>query len=116
MAMAGRQAKRAEEKAASVLLPSRAAKVKKPSLSKAAVTSMMKAASRTSIGKMQTARLLPQEGRSVQEAIGRMAEAEIAEGVAAAGIAEAAVVALGVAAIAVLVVAVEIAATAKSGK
>jgi len=78
---------------------------------------MMKAANRILIAKMQTAKLLQQEGRSVQEAIGRMAEAEIAEAVAAAeGIV---VVALVVAvvraagAIAVLVAAEEIAETAK---
>ena len=80
---------------------------------------MMKAASRILIAKMQTVKLLPLEGRSVQEAIGRMAEAEIGEAVV--GVAEGIVgavlaVAVGqeVAAIVVLVVGVEIAATAKT--
>jgi hypothetical protein len=77
----------------------------------------MKAANRILIAKMQTGRLLPREGRNVQEAIVRMAE--IAEVVAAAAegiVVEAqAVAAVRVAgAIAVLVVAVvEIAAIAK---
>jgi hypothetical protein len=95
-----------------VRLLSRAVKAKRLLPSKAAVTStMMKAANRILIAKTQTAKLLPQEGRSVQEAIVRMAvEAEIVE-VVAAGIAEVAVAEVpGV--IVVLVAAVEIAAIA----
>jgi hypothetical protein len=102
----------------SVRLFSREAKAKRLSPLKAAATStMMKAANRILIAKMQTVRLLPPVGRNVQEAIVRMAE--IAEVVAAAAegiVVEAqAVAAVRVAgAIAVLVVAVvEIAAIAK---
>ena len=81
---------------------------------------MMKAASRILIAKMQTVKLLRLEGRSVQEAIGRMAEAEIAEAVAevAEGIVGAVLAVAGVreaVAIVVLVAAVVvIAATANS--
>jgi hypothetical protein len=102
----------------SVRLFSREAKAKRLSPLKAAATStMMKAANRILIAKMQTVKLLQREGRNVQEAIVRMAE--IAEVVAAAAegiVVEAqAVAAVRVAgAIAVLVVAVvEIAAIAK---
>jgi hypothetical protein len=101
-----------------VRLFSREAKAKRLSPLKAAATStMMKAANRILIAKMQTVKLLQREGRNVQEAIVRMAE--IAEVVAAAAegiVVEAqAVAAVRVAgAIAVLVVAVvEIAAIAK---
>jgi hypothetical protein len=101
-----------------VRLFSREAKAKRLSPLKAATTStMMKAANRILIAKMQTVKLLQREGRNVQEAIVRMAE--IAEVVAAAAegiVVEAqAVAAVRVAgAIAALVVAVvEIAAIAK---
>ena len=105
----------AAAKAASVVsvhLLSRAEKAKKLLPLKVAATStMMKVANRILIAKMQTGRLLPREGRNVQEAIVRMAvEAEIVE-VVAAGIAEVAVAEVpGV--IVVLVAAVEIAAIA----
>ena len=100
--------------AANVLLRSHAAKAKKLSPSKVAATSTtMKAANRILIAKMQTVKLSPREGRSVQEAIVRTAVAGIAA-VEADGIAEVAVVAQEVVAIVVLVVAEEIAATAKN--
>jgi hypothetical protein len=88
MVMAERQVRVLAEKAVNVVrvrLLSLAAKAKRPLPSKAAVTStMMKAANRILIAKMQTVKLLQREDRIVQEAIGLMAE--IAEGVVAAGI------------------------------
>jgi hypothetical protein len=116
---AGLQGKVRAEKAgnaANVLLLSRAAKAKRLSPLKAVATlAMMKAASRTSIAKMQIVKLLLQAGRSVLVATVHMAEAEIAEAVLAAGTAEVAAAAAHVAeAIVVLVAAVEIAATART--
>ena len=118
---AGLQVKVRAEKAGNVVrvrLLSRVAKAKRLLPSKAAATlTMMKAANRILIAKTQTVKPLRQEGRSVQEAIGLMAE--IAEGVAAAaegivGEVRAVAVVHAAGAIAVLVVAEEIAATAKS--
>ena len=81
---------------------------------------MSRIPNRILIAKMQTVKPLPQEGRSVQEAIGHMAEAGIAEAVveAAEGIVGAVLAVAGVreaVAIVVLVAAVVvIAATANS--
>ena len=116
---AGIQVKVQAAKAASVVRVhqlSRAEKVKKQLPSKAAATStMMKAANRILIAKMQIGKLLQREGRIVQEVI--VLQAEIAVAVAAAGIVVEVLAVAGVreaAAIAVLVVAaVEIAAIAK---
>src|SRR5690242_3751513 len=93
----------------SVRLLSHAAKAKRRlPLKEEATSTMMKAASRTLIAKMQTAKLLrPDRGRSVQEATVLMVAAEIV-GAVVAGIAEVVAVVLEVAAIVVLVVAAEI--------
>ena len=110
---AGRQVKDRAVKAGNVRLLSHAAKEKKPSPLKVAVTlATTKAASLILIAKTRTVKPLLPEGRSVQEAIVRTVEAGIAA-VEADGIAEVAVVALEVEAIVVLAAAVvEIAETA----
>jgi hypothetical protein len=113
-AKAGLQVRDRAAEAASVRLLSHAAKAKKPSPSRAAVTSLTTRANPISIAKMQTVKQLRLDNRGliVLAAIVRMVEEGIV-GAVAAGIAEAVAVALEAAAIVVLVVAAAIAAIAK---